>query len=85
MMFSGDEEYGDEITSGLDHQDEPYEGVTSEAMREHMKRQFAHLRNFYLPNPLVKRRIESDQPHASDCAVWCDEACDCLYGKLGDE
>lgn len=45
MMFSGDEEYGDEITSG----------------------------------PIV------DEPHASDCATWCDEPCDCLYGKLGDE
>lgn len=31
MMFSGDEEYGDEITSGIDHQDEPYEGELDQA------------------------------------------------------
>ena len=26
IMYSGDEQYGDDITSGIDHQDEPYEG-----------------------------------------------------------
>ena len=25
--------------------------------------------------------IEREMPHASDCAVWVEEPCDCITGK----
>lgn len=30
---------------------------------------------------VTEGELKPDDPHSSDCAFWCDEPCDCMYGK----